>query len=197
MKRTRPILAVTLAAAGLVLAACGSEAGAAAVVGDERITEVQLAEQVNEVLVAQGKPANTVDESLVAGTLDRMIKISLLDTLAVEAGVDVPQGRVDLVLQAYDQQVGGRAEVEKIFLESNVAPSQINEVVRMNLLAESLGQILAPGQSAEEQGGRVVEAVAVLADLVGVEVSPRYGSWAEQSITIGEVPDDLSVPAGA
>lgn len=198
MKRTRStILAATLAAAGLILAACSSEAGAAAVIGDERITEVQLAEQVNAVLDAQDKPSNTVDDALVAGTLDRMIKSRLVSILAEQAGVEVPQGRVDLQLQAYDQQVGGRAEVEKIFLESGVAPSQIEDVVRLNLEAELLGQAIAPGQSPEEQGGRVVEAVAVLADVVGVEVSPRYGTWSPQSIGVGAVPDDLSVPAGA
>lgn len=198
MKRTRSIIiAATLAAASLVLAACGSEAGAAAVIGNERITEVQLAEQVDEVLQAQGKPTNTVDEALVAGTLDRMIKARLVSILAGEAGVQVPQGQVDLQLQAYDEQVGGRAEVEKIFLESGVAPSQVEGVVRLNLEAELLGQLLAPGQSADEQGGRVVEAIAVFADQLGVEVSPRYGTWSPQTIGVGAVPDDLSVPAGA
>lgn len=198
MKRTRTtILAATLAAAGLILAACSSEAGAAAVIGDERITEVQLAEQVNAVLEAQNKPANTVDDALVAGTLDRMIKTRLVSILAEEAGLDVPQGRIDVQLQAYDQQVGGRAQVEKIFLESGVAPSQVEDVVRLNLQAELLGQALAPGQPAEEQGGRVVEAVALFANRVGVQVSPRYGTWSPQTIGIGAVPDDLSVPAGA
>lgn len=198
MKRTRTtILAATLAAAGLILAACSSEAGAAAVIGDERITEVQLAEQVNAVLEAQNKPANTVDDALVAGTLDRMIKTRLVSILAEEAGLDVPQGRIDVQLQAYDQQVGGRAQVEKIFLESGVAPSQVEDVVRLNLQAELLGQALAPGQPAQEQGGRVVEAVALFANRVGVQVSPRYGTWSPQTIGIGAVPDDLSVPAGA
>lgn len=198
MKRTRTtILAATLAAAGLILAACSSEAGAAAVIGNERITEVQLAEQVNAVLEAQNKPANTVDDALVAGTLDRMIKTRLVSILAEEAGLDVPQGRIDVQLQAYDQQVGGRAQVEKIFLESGVAPSQVEDVVRLNLQAELLGQALAPGQPAQEQGGRVVEAVALFANRVGVQVSPRYGTWSPQTIGIGAVPDDLSVPAGA
>ena len=54
-RRTALLLAATLATAAPLLTACGDEAhpGAAAVVGDDRITVSQLENRVNEVRTAQ------------------------------------------------------------------------------------------------------------------------------------------------
>lgn len=189
--------AVLLASAVAVasLAACGTaKPGAAAIVGDERISENLLAEQVAEVLSAQGQPADAPADALTATTLDRLVTSSLVEQFAEENGVVVTQGEVDALLRTYAAQAGGADAVDAIFLEQNVAPSQIVPILRLNILAEKIGTALVPGGDPQAQGQALVEVLAAYSAQVGTDISPRYGSWDPAGLGIGPVPDDLSVP---
>ena len=187
--------AVALAVAGLLVTACGSQtAGSAATFGDSRITETQLTTTVQEILSAKGQPVDSTDQTLTSQTLSRMITLELVDILATREGIEITQGAIDQELAAYDAQVGGRAEVEKVFVEQGIAPSQIESIVRMNLQAQALGLALAPEGSAEEQGQAVFDAVNALSVELDTTASPRFGTWDAGTLSLGPVPDDLSTP---
>ena len=192
----RPRLAAVVAVATIALAACGTPTpGAAAVVGDSRISEADLTTQVQAVLAAQGKALDSTDPELTSSTLDRLVKAELVDLLAHEAGITITQGQIDAELQAYATQAGGQSEVERIFLEQGIAPSQIPAVVVLNLQANALGAALAPSADQQAQGQALVKAITILSQAIKTEVSPRYGTWDAASLQVGAVPDDLSVPA--
>ena len=192
----RPRLAAVVAVATIALAACGTPTpGAAAVVGDSRISEADLTTQVQAVLAAQGKALDSTDPELTSSTLDRLVKAELVDLLAHEAGITITQGQIDAELQAYATQAGGQSEVERIFLEQGIAPSQIPAVVVLNLQANALGAALAPSADQQAQGQALVQAITILSQAIKTEVSPRYGTWDAASLQVGAVPDDLSVPA--
>ena len=179
--------------AGLTLTGCGAAtAGAAAVVGDTRISEQTLTSNVQEVLVAQQKSPNTSDAALISAVLNRLVTSELVNVLAAEKGVTVTQGAIDSTLQGYVQQAGGEAEVQNVLLQRNVAPSQIEAFVRTNVLAQMLGQALAPSADIQGQSDAVVAAVIETSMVVGTEVSPRYGTWEATKLVIGPVPSDLS-----
>ena len=180
--------------ASMTLTGCGaSTSGAAAVFGDTRISEQTLTSTVQEVLVAQQKSPNTSDAALTSAVLGRLVTSELVDQLAAEAGVTVTQGAIDSTLQGYVQQAGGEAAVQDILLQRNVAPSQIEAFVRTNVLAQLLGQALAPQAGIEGQSDAVVAAIIETSLVVGTEVSPRFGTWEPTKLTIGPVPNDLSV----
>ena len=64
-----PRLAAVVAVVALGLVGCSSPTpGAAAVIGDTRIAETALTQQVQAVLKAQGKPLDTPDSALAAQT---------------------------------------------------------------------------------------------------------------------------------
>jgi hypothetical protein len=190
-----PRLAAVVAVAAIAIAGCGSPTpGAAAVLGDTRISETALTKQVQAVLTAQGKGLDTADAALTSQTLDRMMKSELVDILAVQAGVEITQAQIDAQLLDYDAQAGSRAEVERIFLEQGIAPSQITGIIVLNLQANALGLQLAPNADAEAQGQAVVKAITVLSELLETEVSPRYGTWDAATLQVGAAPDDLSSP---
>ena len=190
-----PRLAAGIAVVALAIAGCSSPTpGAAAVLGDTRITETALTAQVQTVLTAQGKGLDTADAALTAQTLDRMVKSELVDMLATRAGIEITQGQVDAQMTEYDTQAGNRDEVEKIFLEQGIAPSQIPGVIVLNLQANALGLQLAPDADAEAQGQAVVKAITVLSELLETEVSPRYGTWDAATLQVGPAPNDLSSP---
>jgi hypothetical protein len=194
------LLAATLTLSGLALSGCAGQsgaiaAGAAATVGDLRISQESLSEQVAAVLQAQSRPLDSQDAALTGEVLSFLITNELVDLLAQREGVQVTQGEIDLVLLGYDGDVGGRAEVERIFTERNVAPSQIEAFVKTNLLAKRLSQQIAPNASAEEQNAVLIQSLAEVSNAVGTQVSPRYGTWDAERLSIGPLPDDLSVPA--
>lgn len=195
MHARHTLAASALAMCGLLLAACGGQqAGSAATYGDSRISEQQLGSTVQEVFVARGLPADSADESVTTTTLGRMITIDLVDTLAEREGVVVSQGALDEQFAAYDGQAGGREAVIKTFVDQGVAPSQVEDVVRLSMLAQAIGEKLDPTGTAETQGQAVFDAVVALSDELAVTTSPRFGTWDSASLKLGPVPDDLSAP---
>jgi len=179
--------------AGLTLTGCGAAtAGAAAVVGDTRISEQTLTSNVQEVLVAQQKSPNTSDAALISAVLNRLVTSELVNVLAAQKGITVTQGAIDSTLQGYVQQAGSEAEVQNLLLQRNVAPSQIEAFVRTNVLAQMLGQALAPSADIQGQSDAVVAAIVETSMVVGTEVSPRFGTWEATKLAIGPVPSDLS-----
>lgn len=193
MSRRLALGIAALATTALALTGCGTtQAGAAATVGDTRITETQLTSEVQAVLEAKGQPLDTEDAGLVSQLLSRMITVELLDRLAVDEGVEVTQGQIDEVIANYTGQVGSIEQVEEIFLQENVAPSQIESLIRLQTQAQELGIKLNPSGSAEEQGTAVFEAASLLSDELDTTVSPRYGTWSAASLSVGPVPNDLS-----
>lgn len=200
MTRSRR-LTIAIASAAIavsVLAGCStSTAGAAATLGDTRISEQQLASEVQAVLEAKGQPANSGDETLTQQTLGRLITIDLLDTLAQRNGIVVTQGMIDKQFLAYDAQAGDRAALEKLFIEQNVAPSQLEGIVRVQVQAAALGKALAPNGTADEQSQAVFEAASKLSEELKTTVSPRFGVWDPTALRINGVPTDLASPPAA
>lgn len=191
----RSLVAAALAVAGLLVAGCGSQAaGAAATIGDTRISEQQLTTEVQDVLRAQGKPLDATDQELTAQTLSRMITRELVATLADRNAVVVTRGDLDQQLATYEAQAGTREEFERSLAEQGVAPSQIEGMIMLNLQAQAIGIALNPNGTAEEQGQTVFEAVGALSDELEATASPRFGTWDASSISVGPVPTDLAAP---
>ena len=187
--------AALAASAALVLSGCSNQdAGSAATFSDGRITEAELNSQVEEVLAAKGQTGTTKDPVLVQQTLGRMITTRLIDQLAEDSGITVTQGQIDEMIANYEAQLGGAESLRIAFLSENVAPSQIEAFLRLQVQAQALGIELNPRGSAEEQGMAVYQAVSDYSQEVDTTVSPRFGSWDTQSLSLGPVPNDLSVP---
>ena len=198
LRPSRRVIGLTavLLAGGLLATGCSTaqQAGSAATLGADRITEQQLTTQVQSILAAQRQPLDTANATLTTKTLSRMITIDLVNTLALRNGIVITQGDVDQQLSTYDSQVGGRDQVIKTFAEQDIAPNQIEAVVRLNLQAQKLGVKLDPHGSAEEQGKAVFNAVNDLSDELNVTSSPRFGSWDALTLSVGPNLNDLSAP---
>jgi SurA N-terminal domain len=188
------IRSLALAGAAVLLAGCGT-AGSAAIVGPQVISDQALQGQVQVVLEAQARPASTVDPDLSRQILNRLVLTALVEQLADRENVTVDQGTIDETLLNFDAQVGGRAQLEALYLEQGVAPSQIEDVIRLNALAVNVGIALDPSGTPDSQGQLLVQAITDLGLELGTEVSPRFGAWEPMVLNIGPVIDDLSVPA--
>ena len=145
MNSRRAGVLAAVAASVLVLSGCASATpGAAAVVGNERISERDLTEQVEQVLRAQGRPVDSASEALVVTTLDRMITTQLVEQLAAENEVVVTQGELDATIANYVEASGGREAFQNTLLAQDLAPDDIDELFRVNLLAQKMGVLFDP-----------------------------------------------------
>ena len=191
------VVAGAFAASIIALTGCGAnQAGAAAVLGDQRISESELNEQVQALLSAQGLTAQDSSAALVTNTLDRMITANLVQQLADREGVVVGQGEIDVIRLQYVAQAGGQAELETLLLQQGVLAEDVDEIIKLNLQVSKIGEKLVPGVEAEVQGGAVFVAASDLSIELGTEVAPRFGTWDPENLSIGPVANNVSAPLG-
>jgi outer membrane murein-binding lipoprotein Lpp len=183
-RRTALLLSAAIAAAPL-LTACGNDArpGAAAVVGDQRITVAQLENRVDEVRAAQR--AAVADEaqyaqaiaktgSLTRDTLHGMVLDKVLHQAARDAGITVSRKEVQEMRSGLEQQVGGAKALEMAWLQQySVAPDRLDENLRLQLEAQKLAAKLGTDTSRPE----FWKALSETSEKLGVDLNPRYGSW--------------------
>ncbi|MEV5313570.1 SurA N-terminal domain-containing protein [Streptomyces sp. NPDC052610] len=183
-RRTALLLSAAIAAAPL-LTACGNDArpGAAAVVGDQRITVAQLENRVDEVRSAQ-RAAVTDDAqyaqaiaksgSLTRDTLHGMVLDRVLHRAAQDAGITVTRKEIQEMRSGLEQQVGGSRALQTAWLQQySVAPERLDENLRLQLEAQKLAAKLGTDTSQPAFWEALSKASADL----GVSVNPRYGSW--------------------
>lgn len=185
--RRRPALLLTaaIAAAAPLLTACGSDAhpGAAAVVGDQRITVAQLENRVDEVREAQraAVPDDTQYQQVVArtGTLTRdtlhgMVLDRVLHRAAQDAGVTVSRREVQDMRGELEAQAGGPEQLQTAWLQQyGVAPDRLDDNLRVQIEAQKLAQSLGTDTSRPEFWQALSEASKKL----DVDLNPRYGTW--------------------
>lgn len=182
-----------LVAAGLLASGCGPlKMGAAATVGDQRITGEQLDRTVTRTLdaVRERSLGEVRDMSSVRRLeLSRKISATLLDAAADRAGIEVTSGDVD----AFIARQGDRKQFEAQLLQQfGVPPQELRDEVRGALIRQRLADKLDPGGSPDQQQAKVSDYMRDLAHDLGVSVSPRYGRFDAQQLAIVPGKDTLS-----
>lgn len=181
-----------LLAAGITLAGCGSPtlAGSAAVVGEQRLTDADLSSTTSELAESLGIQQSAQVSQAV---LSRWIIGELVDELAARKGVEVSKGEVDAAIAEEVERAGGQEQLEQGALQAGVLPDMIGEVVRTTLLVEAMSQFTVTGDDPSGQTGLLTQ-VQQLSDEIQPQVSPRFGTWDAQQLSVGALPDDLSTP---
>lgn len=142
---TRSAGAVALAV--LALSGCGSStvrSGAAAVVGETRITTEQLAD-----VVATGLKDPAAAQQLGADrpayqrdVLNRMINQRIVADTAQRLGVTVTRGEVDTVYRQIEQSRGGPEQLKADAAASGLTLGQVDDLARNAALTNALGDRL-------------------------------------------------------
>ena len=183
-RRTALLLSAAIAAAPL-LTACGNDAhpGAAAVVGDQRITVAQLETRVNEVRDAQraalpddAQYAQAIAKTgtLARDTLHGMVLDQVLHRAAEDAGVTVTRKEIQTMRTGLEQQAGGSKALETAWLQQyGVAPERLDDNLRLQLEAQKLAAELGTNTNQAPFWNALSKASKAL----GVDLNPRYGTW--------------------
>jgi hypothetical protein len=184
-RRTALLLSAALLTAAPLLTACGSDAhpGAAAVVGDDRITVSQLENRVNEVRTAQ-RAATTGEAQyeqavaksggLARDTLHGMVLDRVLHRAAQDADVTVTRKEIQQARAGLEEQAGGAKAFEGTWLQRyGVPPERIDDNLRVQIEAQKL----ATGLGADTSQPAFWKALSDASKKLGVDLNPRYGTW--------------------
>ncbi|MET8943072.1 SurA N-terminal domain-containing protein [Streptomyces sp. NPDC004542] len=184
-RRTALVLSAAIAAAAPLLAACGNDAhaGAAAVVGGQRITVAQLESRVNEVRRAQ--QAAVPDEaqyqqvlastsSLTRDTLHNMVLDRVLHRAAQDQGVTVSRKEIQRMRTGLEQQAGGAKGLETTWLQKyGIAPARLDDNLRLQVEAQKLATELGTDTTQPA----FWKALSTASEELHVDLNPRYGTW--------------------
>lgn len=196
MKRRTLGLSLIGASAALVLGACSTaNPGDAAVVGDARIPQSVIAEQLRSVNEATGQDPDAPNAELTRTLVSYNVGYELIQQTADKLQVSVPAARLDEIYNQQVEQMGGEEALTRAAAEQGVAPVNLRRDLATQLLASAIVQKVAP--SGDPQAGQtvLVDEVRKVAQSVGVEVAPKYGYWDNQELQITPDPDPVSRPA--
>ncbi|MFB7246160.1 hypothetical protein CW362_19120 [Streptomyces populi] len=188
-RRTAFVLSAAIVAAAPLLTGCGSDAhpGAAAVVGDSRITVAELQGRVDEVRSAQ-RAASKDDAqyaqvvastgTLTRDTLHGLVLDRVLDRAAKNAGVTVTRKDTQQMRSALEQQAGGPQALETAWLSNyGVAPRRLDDSLRTEIEARKLASALGVDMNTTDGKAAFWKAMSAASEELHVDLNPRYGTW--------------------
>jgi foldase protein PrsA len=149
-------LLVTGALAALVLTGCGDgtvRTGAAATVGDDRITTSTLEKVVSRSL-ADPSAQQTVGSDRPAferTVLARLVQHTILTAAAEAEGVTVSGGDIDAVQDRLAAQLGGQAQLEAEALKAGISKQDLRQALADAALRDALGDKLTASIEVPEE----------------------------------------------
>lgn len=177
----KKILAV-VAAVALLLTGC-SQVGAAATLGDTKITQATVQGSVDSILAERAKVDVTqmqleTGEALNRSQLRFHLLSQLLRALGEELKIKVTKAEIDTRRASILEQVGGAASLPSALVSAGIAPEDLDTYIEAISLSEKISQALVAAGATQDQVGQEIQKLVVAkAKELGVTVNPRYGKW--------------------
>jgi len=178
----KKILALVAVAATLVLTGC-SQVGAAATVGDTKITQATVQGSIDSILAERAKVDTTqmqleTGESLNRGQLRFHLLSQLLREVGKELKLEVSKAEIDTRRASILDQVGGAASLPTALVNAGIAPADLDTYIEAISFSDKIGQkLVAAGVTEDQVGTELQKLVVAKAKELGVTVNPRYGKW--------------------
>ena len=154
IRSSRPVVSAGLAV--LLLSGCGSGSvrpGAAALVGEERIT-VDTLQEVVERGLADPQAEQTLGQDRSAfqrQVLSRLVNREVLQAAAEREGVTVSDGDVDAQLEDFASQAGGEQALEAQAAQNGISPQDLQPFLRDVVLEQALGDALTEDEDVPQE----------------------------------------------
>ena len=178
----KKILAITAAVATFLLAGC-SQVGAAATVGDTKITQATVQASVDAILSERAKVDTTQMQLETGSTLNvSQLRFHLLGTLLRELGqelkLNVTKAEIDSRRASILEQVGGEAALPTALVNAGIAPQDLDRYIEAIAYSDKISQkLVSAGVTEDQLGTEIQKLVVAKAKEIGVTVNPRYGKW--------------------
>ena len=192
-----------MAVAALLLTGC-SQVGAAATLGDIKITQATVQGSVDSILAERAKVDTTqmqleTGEALNRGQLRFHLYGAILRAIGAELKMEVTKAEIDTRRASILDQVGGAEFLPTALVSAGIAPEDLDTYIEIISLSEKISQALtASGVTEDQIGIETQNLVAAKANELGVTINPRYGKWdAEVADIVADDPASSAVnPSG-
>ena len=199
----KKILALVAVAATLFLTGC-SQVGAAATVGDTKITQATVQGSIDSILAERAKVDTTQMKLETGEALNRsQLRFHLLSTLLRELGkelkVTVTKAEIDTRRASIIDQVGGEASLPTALVNAGIAPNDLDEYIEAIAYSDKISQkLVAAGVTEDQLGAEIQKLVVAKAKEIGVTVNPRYGKWdpATADVVAADSAESAVTPSG-
>jgi hypothetical protein len=185
VKKILAIIAVT----ALLLSGC-SQVGAAATVGDVKITQATVQGSVDSILAERAKVDTTqmqleTGESLNRSQLRFHLLSTLLRALGDELKIKVTKAEIDTRRASIIEQVGGATSLPTALVSAGIAPGDLDTYIEAISFSDKISQALSTAGVAQDQVGPELQKLVVAkAKELGVTINPRYGKWNAETADI-------------
>lgn len=185
-----PVMGIALLASGT---GCTARAGAAAVVGSDRIEINTL-----RAVTLRGTNATSLQtysgvEGLQRHELTILIGRDLLASVAKNKDVTITSGDVGALRQQFVSQAGSESAFQQQVAQSGIASQDLPAA----LYDEALREAVILRLSKDETTGETLYGKALQAESarIGVHVNPRFGTWDQSTLAVVAAPNQLATPA--
>ena len=199
----KKFLAFCVAAILLLLSGC-AQVGAAATVGDIKITQATVQSSIESIL-AERKQVDTAEMQLETGELlnRSQLRFHLLGTLLRKVGdelkITVSKSEIDTRRASIIEQVGGESSLPTALVGAGISPDDLDLYIEVISFSDKISQTLLTAGVAENQIGTEIQKLIVAKSKeVGVTVNPRYGKWDPKvaDIVAADSADSAVTPSG-
>ncbi|MEV5575697.1 hypothetical protein AB0L06_37145 [Spirillospora sp. NPDC052269] len=213
MKKTRITALAALPLSAVLLSGCGQvSAGAAALVGDDRIgvatlngtvrewkPQINADPQANAIRDEQRKQElldpSKVSELDLRMTLNTMVYLKIADRAAKDNGVEATDGDVSQVVALLNQDPAVNAVSRTLLLglpTDRVRDMARSKVIELKLIERFGADQNAQSPATQQAFKRVAKAFTDAAKELKIRLNPRYGVYDPEKITIDPVVYRLS-----
>ena len=178
----KKFLAISAIAAALLLSGC-SQVGAAATIGETKITQEVVQGSIDAILAERGKIDISQMELQTGADLNlSQLRFQVLTVLIREVGkdfkVEASKAEIDTRREGILEQVGGEAGLPKALVGAGIAPQNLDLYLEAVIISGKISDaIVATGVTQEALGAEISRIVAAKAAKLKVEINPRYGKW--------------------
>jgi len=169
-------------AAALLLTGC-SQVGAAATLGDTKITQATVQGSIDSILAERAKIDTTQMQLETGEVLNRgQLRFHLFSEILREVGKDlkleVTKAEIDTRRASILEQVGGVELLPSALVGAGIAPEDLDKYIEALSFSDKISQTLvAKGVTEDQIGTEIQKLIVAKANELGVTVNPRYGKW--------------------
>jgi hypothetical protein len=187
--RTSMKVAVAVLAAAVAVSACGPvQMGAAAIVGNQRISAATLTAQAANLSAAYQRDKGKVQIAYPASQIPQqalswLVRFRIREAMAARDGITVTPGGAQRALAVLTAQIrqGGLASLAVAAVASGLPPDMIGELGRYqaigNVLVSRLDGGKAPTTTAAQQAlsAQLIKSQCLTSKALDIKINPQFG----------------------
>jgi hypothetical protein len=207
--RTSIKLAAAVLAAGVAVAACGTvKMGAAAIVGNQRISATNLSGEVSNLSAGYRSYSGQITLQFPASEMPQevlawLVRFRVRDRLAEREGITVTPAEVQQALAAITAQIrqgGSSATLPEIAVANGLPPDMITALGRYQAIETKLLNRLDGGKLPTTPAAQQALAASFngsqcrAAKSLDIQINPQFGTLDYRNLAIVAAPTTLSKP---